>query len=202
MCFEETIIFLFLALCFLHKKSLAESLFIKFLINFAKYLVSTFFKISFYYFKLIFFLFSFYQAFFFTNFIPSFIQVILTFNYSFNYVWDAYLLLIIYTAVFWCLPYFFYKFYNEKMSKISVQIYVDVLIVFAFYFFYGFETSFCLLPNLLYFDFFIRNKHAFLSENDYSNQSQSLTQKSLKELAKYVRENYDQQVLNVKAKLR
>ena len=84
MLFEESIQFIFLILCFLNKKALADALIIKFLINFSKYFIASLLKISYYYFKLVFFLFAVYKAFFFTNFVPSIVQLLLTFHYSFN----------------------------------------------------------------------------------------------------------------------
>ena len=202
MFYQETIRFIFLVLCFLNKRFLSETLVLKFFINFLKYLIVALLKSSYYYIKFVFFLFAIYKAIFVTNFLPSLVQVMIIVNYSFNFIWDGYLLLLIYSTVFWFFPYYLYKFSNEKLLKISVNHEVDMLIVFSFIYFSPSEKIISCLVNLYSFDLLMRNRKIFLNENAYLLQSRNSTQKALQELASFVRDNYDSSVLNLKAKNR
>ena len=204
MIYQDSIAFFILVLCFLKRIYIAESVFTKFTISFSKYLFFSLVQISYSYIKLIIFLFAIYKAFFITNLVPSIIQVMVIFNYSFNYVWDAYLLLVVYVSALWCFPCYVYQFINEKLFKISVQFEINVIISLSFFYFFNLENFFYCLVNLYYFDLHIfnKNRNAFLDEAEFYMQSKCLTQKSLKELASFVKENYDSSVSKIKAKKR
>ena len=199
MGFQESASFILLVLCFLNRESVSRTMIIQFLIHFIKYLIGFIFKISCYYFKFILLIFAIYKAFFFTNFVPSIIQIALTFHYSFNYIWDVYLLMIVYSTFIWCFPFYLYKYNNEKIYNISVKTELNAFLFFCFFYILNLENCFACLTNLFYFDFFILNKKTFLKPHEYSEQTESYTAKALEELAKFARENYDDHVYKIKA---
>ena len=111
-----------LFLSFLNASDLAKTFFIKFFFGYLKYLVQFSIKLSYFYLKFIgVFL---YKAFFFTNLIPSFIQLVFSFHFLFNYFWDLYLLLIIYFSIFFCLQFIDLYIQKEKIfaCKLSLSV--------------------------------------------------------------------------------
>ena len=135
MDFQESCSAILLALSFLNRKYLSELKVMKFFVQFSKYLIKFIINISFYYFKSITFMFAIYKTLFFTNVIPSIIQLLLTFHYSFDYIWDVYLLVVIYSSLLFGFPYFLFKFNNERIYKNCINAELNFFYCLVFLFF-------------------------------------------------------------------
>ena len=202
MDFQESCSAILLALSFLNRKYLSELKVMKFFVQFSKYLIKFIINISFYYFKSITFMFAIYKTLFFTNVIPSIIQLLLTFHYSFDYIWDVYLLVVIYSSLLFGFPYFLFKFNNERIYKNCINAELNFFFIVLFFCFFEIQNSVVFLSNLYYFDLHILRKKAFLDQNEYLRQSHSFTEKALKDLSAFVRENYDENILKIKSRNR
>ena len=89
---------------------------ILFLVNFIPYVLSFFLKYSIFYFKLISCIFVTFKTLFFVPILPMFLQYSLTIFVSFDFLWDAYLLLSVYSIVLICIPCYIFQFYFKKLS--------------------------------------------------------------------------------------
>ena len=187
-----------LFLSFLNASDLAKTFFIKFFFGYLKYLVQFSIKLSYFYLKFIGVFLIWYKAFFFTNLIPSFIQLVFSFHFLFNYFWDLYLLLIIYSSIFFCLP--VCGFIYTKRKNICVQIELKILILLNFILFFNFEVVFFTFINLICIDKLLLNRKKFLSKNEFNMETKTFTEKSLNELQLHVLENYDKTLRSVNKK--
>jgi hypothetical protein len=158
MTSEECVRSVFLILSFFSNDELSQTLVVKFLIGFLKYVFFFFFKTSYFYFKSLSILFIWYKTLFFTNLVPSILQVFLSFHFMFNYIWDFYLLFSVYSVFLVCLPYYAYKFNKEKISNISVSLELKVLILLAFFLIITFEYAFLIAINLIVIELVIRKR--------------------------------------------
>ena len=172
----------------------------KFFFGYIKHVFFCSFKISFYYFKFIGLLFIWFKALFFSNLLPSFIQILLSFHFLFNHIWDLYLLLIFYSSILIFLPHFIYKYNIQK--NYAVEFELKVIIIFCFILLFNFEIAFLSISNLICVDMLIINRNRLMNKNDYNFQHSSLTQKALDDLRVFILNNYDQTITKFKKKQR
>ena len=116
-------------------------------------------------------------------------------NFTLPYVWDLYLLLVIYALVLICLPLSIYKFNFEK--TVNVETKLQITLIVGFYYFLNFETFFITIANLLCIDWFLFKKKTFLNQNEYDLQI-PFTRRALNELSIYISSNYDATINKLK----
>jgi hypothetical protein len=192
--------FILLCLSFLITSELSKTVFVRFLFGYLKYLFRFLAKLSYYYLKLIGVFFIWYKALFFSNLMPSFIQILLSFHFLFNFFWELYLLIIIYSSILVCLPYYGFIFIQEKTICIHSEL--KSVILMSLIVFFNFELAFCTISNLICIDKLYLNRSVFLSTTEYDLIKISFTEKSLKELQIHVKENYDKTMINFYKKQR
>ncbi len=106
--FRTAIVFVFFGAMFIIFKLnwSRKNSFDKIFFGYIKCLAYFIIDVSYYYMKIIGVFLIWYQALFFSNLIPNFIQRFLSFHFLFNFLWDLFLLLIIYSSFLVCLPMF------------------------------------------------------------------------------------------------
>ena len=182
--------FFVLCLSFLNASDLSKALLTRFLFGYLNYLVHFLFKLSYYYFKFIGVFLIWYKALFFSNLIPTFIQLIFSFHFLFNFIWDMYLLLIIYSSILVCLPIYVLNFNTKKTNCLKAELKSIIILIFFLYF--NFEIVLATFTNLVCIDKLLLNRKTFISMNEYDLMTKTFTEKSLSELQLHVLENYDE----------
>ena len=139
--------FFFLVLClsYLNSTDLGKTLLIRFFFGYIKCLAYFIIDVSYYYMKIIGVFLIWYQALFFSNLIPNFIQLFLSFHFLFNFLWDLFLLLIIYSSFLVCLP--MYALRSNSKKLISIETEIKSLIILNLILFFNFEIFFYYKKN-------------------------------------------------------
>ena len=128
---SEVLLFLILIFVFFKCEKWFENQVIKLIVYFLPYTFSFFVKVSKIYFNFIYESFIFLKNIFFIPLIPPFFQCLLTFSILFSYIWDCYLLFIIYTLIFVCFPKYLYNFFSKNQTANFFYIYQIKFAVFT-----------------------------------------------------------------------
>ena len=123
---------------------------IVFFVNFIPFFVCFLIKYSIFYFKIVSIIFVIFKTLFFVPLLPIFVQYSLTIFVSFDFFWDAYLLLSVYSVIFICLPYYIYNFYFKRHSFNYFYVYqIKISILIIIHLTYSFENSISFIFYLL-----------------------------------------------------
>ena len=100
-----------------------ENKLIQFFIGFIPFCLNFFLRISKFYFKCVSVIFVFLKSLIFKPILPLIFQYAVTFHITFNFFWDGYLLLSVYSIIFYCFPYYFYSFLK---SLVRIIIFISI----------------------------------------------------------------------------
>jgi hypothetical protein len=151
----ESLIILITFIIFLNCNTLLSMNFIVSFLEFIPFFLHFFFKYSFKYFKTILSVINLFRLIFFVSFLPVIFQFFLLFHFYFDYIWDLYLLLVIYSFLLILLPYYFYLVYTQTttfhISIFWLKFELKTILVFILFTFIKFERgSFCVSLILLF----------------------------------------------------
>jgi hypothetical protein len=133
---------------------LTKKIIVSFL-EFIPFFLNFFFKFSFKYFKTILSVLDLFRLIFFVSFLPLIFQFFLLFHFYFDYIWDLYLLLVIYSFLLLLMPYYFYLVFTHAatyhISYFWLKLELKSILVFIFFKFIKFDNpSICVSFILLF----------------------------------------------------
>lgn len=119
----------------------------RFILLFFPFYMSFCVKLTKYYFYYVKISYNFVVRLFFPSFVPQIIPLIIFFHFCFTFVWNIYLLLVIYSSVLISLPLYCYNYYYDR--KISVFPEFFVLICVYFFQIYDFEDAYSIVSFMI-----------------------------------------------------
>lgn len=138
----KVLVSIILTVLFFCEKQLCEMKIVKFTFGFIPYNVLFLIKFTRTYFRAIKSIFQFFSKLFFCNFIPLIFQILVVLYFSFNIVWDTYLVLSIFSMIV-SVP-FYIRTYNTKNNYVKAQ---SIFLKFQL-------KSICIIMFLVAYDLF------------------------------------------------
>jgi hypothetical protein len=152
----ESLIVLVTFLIYWNCDALLRKKFIVYFWEFIPVFFHFFLKFTLNYFKAILSVMDLIRLIFFVSFLPVLFQFFLLFHFYFDYVWDLYLLLVIYSFLLILLPYYFYLVYNKTqtfhISCFWLKFELKAILVFICFSFMKYEKASICVSLLVLFE--------------------------------------------------